>query len=954
MIVNKPKKKKKTSRYSIMLMIMAGIFTILTSKLMYIQIYKHDDYREQANSTSTKFVSQKAPRGEILDSKGNILATNIQTYALTYTTTEESKKAFYSTMDSIFKILNENGETMQDELKLKLNENGEWYIDYDNTSEELVKNEDVRFKRDRGLNEVIEKKLGYDTSEKDLTDEEIEDINNELYKITPEELFYYLVKSYNLIDLLSNDLDEELRKEYGSLSGKKIAKILNEYGYDNERLRNYIVVKDALKMNSFQGYKTVTIKSNLKKDVADIVFQKLNELPGISVTLEPTRYYPYNSLASSVLGYLSSISDVNEEKYSLKGYDASSDLVGVSGIEYAYEDQLRGVTGGTTVKVNSSGRVTEELFKLEAYPGNNVNLTIDKNLQWIAEQQLQKTMNDIASGGEYPNANRGAVVAIEAKTGRILALASLPNYDPNDFAIPGQLTNEQKNSYFSPDLESWGEEYIKKNRLNKTIDDLFPLDKNGNREDIYDLYPRSFYNYATQGLIPPGSTFKPLTAIAGLESGVITPSETIYDRGVFNVHKETFGESFAPECLVYTNYHGSHGQIDVSQALAVSCNYFFYETAYRMYMQEQSRLDGLNAIAKYAWKFGLGVDPEGQQRASTGIEISENFGQVFNFTSYKNTMITMARFNLRDGLEAGSLRGISFVPFDYSDRDDDTEKLIEAKKSLKDKITARLKAIDPDSSKPVMGSDEFAETLYDDVRKIMNESELYKENVATYKKEKNKDVNIESEVVKVSTAISQYIIHDIGSEMVSPAQEVYAGIGQGMNTFTPLQLAQYVSTLVNGLTRYKLHLVDSITSPTGEVIKKYDSEVLDTINLKPENVAAVIDGMSGVNEDDSGTAYATFANFPIKTGGKTGTADFRTDQKELGREPYATYVSFAPYDDPEIVVAGVVYDGGHGGSIAPVAKAIYEVYFQDKIKEINPNYGFNELISQIPEDNKSE
>ena len=122
MIVNIPKKKKKTSRYSIMLMIMAGIFTILTSKLMYIQIYKHDDYREQANSTSTKFVSQKAPRGEILDSKGNILATNIQTYTLTYTTTNESNKYFFSTINEVNRILIESGSGFIDDFMLKLDE----------------------------------------------------------------------------------------------------------------------------------------------------------------------------------------------------------------------------------------------------------------------------------------------------------------------------------------------------------------------------------------------------------------------------------------------------------------------------------------------------------------------------------------------------------------------------------------------------------------------------------------------------------------------------------------------------------------------------------------------------------------------------------------------------------------------------------------------------------------
>ena len=110
--------------------------------------------------------------------------------------------------------------------------------------------------------------------------------------------------------------------------------------------------------------------------------------------------------------------------------------------------------------------------------------------------------------------------------------------------------------------------------------------------------------------------------------------------------------------------------------------------------------------------------------------------------------------------------------------------------------------------------------------------------------------------------------------------------------------------------------------------------------------------MSKVNQDDSGTAFLTFNGFPIETGGKTGTADFRADQKDIGRAPYATYISFAPLDKPEIVVVSVVYDGGHGGSVAPVAKAIYEQYFKDEILSINPNYTFSNAVNTIPEDNK--
>ena len=951
MIVSKKEKRKKISRYSIMFMIMIGIFSIITLKLVYIQIYKHEDYKVEANSVSTKFVSKKAARGEILDRNGNILASNKQTYTLEYTVTDESSKYFYKTMSSIFDILSEHGESIQDDFKLKIDENNQWYMDYENTSEDLVRNEDIRFKRDRGLNEVIEKKLGYDTTKRDLTDAEIEKVNDKLAKKTPEDLFYYLLKSYNMIELIDDDIDDKEKEEYSKLSGKQICKLILDKGYTYNDIRNYLIVKDEIKIKSLQGYRSITIKSNLDTNTAYIIMQKLNELPGINVSLEPTRYYPYNNLASSVIGYLSSISESNEEKYSLKGYDSSTDLIGVSGIESAFEDQLKGVTGGTTVKVNSLGRTIEELFKLESYPGNNVNLTIDKNIQYVAEQQLQEVMNDLKNEG-YPNASRGAAVAVECKTGKILSLVSLPTYNPNDFATEDQLSDEEKKQYFNPNLDEWGSEYIKRNNLNKTIDDLFPLDSNGNREDIYDLYPRSFYNYATLGLIPPGSTFKPLTAIAGLESNVINAGTKINDTGVFNIHSDTLGSGFAPECSLYTNYHAGHGSIDVTKAIEVSCNFFFYETGYRLYSSANSKYEGLNALAKYAWKFGLGVDPNGDQKAGTGIEINENFGQVYNFDSYKKIMANMARYGVRDGVESGTLRGYNFVPLDYSNSEDDSEELQKYKKSLKDKINKKIEGVDPDNISTIGSSDTFAKKIIDDIKNIMNNSEVYKENIKKYESEKGITVDIDKEANKIANAIAQYVVYDMIQQMASPAQEIYASIGQGMNNFTPLQMVQYISTLVNGGTRYKLHLVDSITNPEGKVISQYNPEVLDNIELSKTNVDLVKQGMKKVNSEEEGTAAAVFAGFPIDTAGKTGTADFRTDQKELGREPYATYVSFAPYDDPEIAVAVVVYDGGHGGNIASVAKSIYEVYFNEKIKQINPNYEFNKFISEIPADNK--
>lgn len=951
MIVNKPKKKKELSRYTIFIMMMSIIFTVIIGKLVYLQVIKHDDYKERADTTSTKFVSEKAPRGIIYDSNGNILATNVQTYTMTYTNTEETSESFFETIDMVNDILNQNDESIIDNFILKLDENNNPYFEYSSTDESAQETQKIRFLKDRGFDAEIQSELFGDDVE-DLTDVQIDKLNEKLLEISAEEVFYELVKDYNLINLKIRNLSDDEKAKYKNMSGKELTEILlKDYTY--EQLRMYMLIKDELKMQSFKGYKSVTLANNLKKDTSLIILQKLNDLPGIEITLEPTRFYPYYTLGSSILGYLSSIDSSNQEKYELRGYDVSTDLIGISGIESAFEEQLKGVKGGTTVKINSKGRVTEELFKFESYPGNNVHLTIDKDIQYAAEQALADTMENIRTSYDpYPGANRGAAIAVEVKTGRILASVSYPNYDPNIFTVDKEKSGDIISDYFYPDLESFGQELISSRGLNKTIDELFPL-QNGVRTDPYDLYPRAFYNYATQGLIPPGSTFKPLTGVAGLEAGVVSVGETIYDNGIFNTHPETYGKSFGPECLIYTNYHGSHGATDITHALEVSCNYYFYEIAYRLYKQAGSSIGALDSLAEYAWKFGLGIDPNSKGKASTGIEIEENFGQVYNFQSFKNQSILYAKFELRDYLESGDYKGITtFIPFDYSASEDDSEKVKSAKIALKEKINDRFSQIG--TGEEALGTDAFAQTLLDDIKTIMSNSEKYQENIEA----SNKTFNLDSQAKIVGDVIARFVVNDKGAEIISPAQEVYSAIGQGMNNFTPMQLAGYVSTLANGGTRYKLHFVDKITTPDGDVIEEYSPEILDELNISQSTLDAVREGMYKANNDEGGTAASVFASFPIKTGGKTGTADFGEGQTEVGRAPYATYVSFAPLDDPEIAFVGVIYDGGHGSSTAPVAKAVYEAYFKEVLESQYPGYtasssSYQKYVVGAPKDNKT-
>ncbi|AQS08540.1 penicillin-binding protein 2B [Clostridium saccharobutylicum] len=939
MIVSKPTKKKKISRYTVLSIIMLTIFAAITLRLLYLQVFNYNNYKEKADTTSTRFLSEVAPRGKIYDTNGTVLATNKQTYAITYTKPDNEDEQFYTTINELFKILDENGENIQDTLPLKIDDNNKVYFQYSSSDKQSQNAEELRIKKDRGLNDTLKNQ---DKSLKDveeLSDAQSAQLDAQLLKITPEETFYELVKSYNLIGLVDpNYNSKENKAKYSKMTGEELTNQILQQGYSLKDIRKYMLVKDAIKMQSFKGYKSVTIAQNIKKDTAFILYQKKYDLPGIDVKLTPIRYYPFDNLASSVLGYVSSINDTQKEKYELKGYDVSSDLIGTSGIESAFEDQLKGVKGGKTVKVNSKGGVTETLFQLESYPGNDVHLTIDSNVQYAAEQGLKDAMEGMRSGANgdiAKNATRGALVAVDVKTGKVLSLVSYPDFDPNLFTVSGQLTSDQYKSFFNPDLEAFGKQFIQKMGLNTTVDDLFPLSSDGTRIDKYDLYPKSTYNYATMSKIPPGSTFKPLTAVAGIESGAIQPDTVINDIGEFNIHPETFGKGFHPKGL-----EGPQGPITVQTAIEKSINFYFYETAYLMYKQNGSNIGALDSIAKYAWQFGLGVDPNdpnSKTKASTGIEIGENFGQTYNFTSWKNQRIAMAKFNLVDALEKGEYNGVTFIPFDFSVSDDDNDEVKNSKKAIKDKVENALNKVGVDDGSTIT-HDQFAKDVKKDIKNIMDHSDKYKATVAKYEQDTGKKANLDAQVNTVAEEIAQFAINDEPGQIKTPAEIVNASIGQGMNNFTPLQLASYISTLANGGTRYKLHLVDEITDGDGNVVQKFDPQVLNTVQMSQSTQKVIREGMKAVNNSAEGTAKTAFEGFPIETAGKTGTADVSSTQEQIGRKPYAVYASYAPADDPQIAVVAVVFDGGHGSHVASAVRAVYDAYFEKKLEQEQPGY----------------
>ncbi|MBU3158525.1 cell division protein FtsI [Clostridium frigoris] len=900
------KKKKKFNRYNILSIIMLAMFLTIGSKLYYLQVFKGEYYKAEAETiNSAKLVTVAAPRGLITDKSGIKLATEALGYNLTYTSTTDTGKdntQLFAILQKVFKILDANKEVQTDSFPLKINP---YRFEFTSSDSKVKQAMLLRFLKDRNIQDSILKSKFEGKKEEELTTSEKTALNNELLKLTPEQIYNKLLVTYDIKNGLS------------SLNIKATPDVL----------RRYLIIKDSIKMNFYSANKSINVATNIKKDTSLIFEQSLSDLKGFKVENQPMREYPYGQLASSVLGYISKINSADKAKYAAKGYDTSVDYVGTTGIEAAMESNLKGVNGEKDINDDSVAIIKNTAHNKKAVPGKNVQLTIDANLQYATETTLNSEMKTIQDKGTYggldvSNATRGAAVAIDINTGGVLALVSLPGYNPNDFSTTQGLTEAQSQKYFNPDYEKMA----KADGLSSLTDYMFPIDKSikGNttiRKDKFDYYPKYLYNYATMSLIPSGSTFKPMTAIAGLEAGVIDANSTYDDEGGYDMGGEN--KIGGPNWNPFTS-DGRNGIVNVVSAIRKSSNPFFMNVGQKL--REQF---GDDILAKYAWMFGLGANPNATS-PGTGIEISENFGQVYNTVSQKNLSASQYLLSIEQNLTDGiSSSKVKFPPIDLYDRDRDTSIVSDGKKLSE--IKTQIKNYIRDSVK----NGTFSKSNY---------VGLFKQLIAAdpaYKNQKFTATDINTIVTDI-----YYLSVQTGHGSLSlPYNMFIASIGQGMDNFTPLQMANYIATLANGGTRYKVHLVDNIKDSNGKLISQTKPVVIDKVGMSTETRALVMQGMNGVTGaggGTDGTAYAALGDFPIPTGGKTGTAQFTTSeiQNKIGRGDYAWYVGYAPADNPKIAISVVIFDGGYGSDAAKVARGMYESYFKNdpRMKQYQNHY----------------
>ena len=894
------------NRLFVLLAAAAVIFMILVGRLFYMQIVNGEEADASLTSSVTREVTIPAARGNIYDRYGRPLAVNEAAFSVEI---DDSITVDYEDADaeavSLYKKLIKNGYVVGDDLPITKDAPYEFTISSDELEEwktniGLTKKQ-MNYTAEETLNYLYER---FGITDADMTEEEkralvslginindknimitnlimtIETNGGEIVDelpISQEQPYYFLLEDED--EILSWKSSVSMSEEELDYDAKESMQYLIELFGIPENIspsmqRKVAAVRYSLYLQRYKKYQPVTVAREINDEVIAAVEENLDKFPGVSVETESMRVYEDGEIFSNIIGYIRQISDTELQEYSEYGY-TSGDIVGKTGIEKVMELELNGQDGKMLVEVDNMGRKISTLETEAPVSGDDVFLTIDKELQISAYNYLKDALADaiitrLTSELEkdvpvtlkqlftsmIDSNNISVTEVMKAEDGyqkvlKDIILANDPDIDVTDSEDKTEakqvLTNAVDNGTISyttliyvmieqgvitaddnykariasgeltpfnviiEKLES-GDLEPAETGLEPCTGSVVVSDVNSgevlalvtypsyDNNELVNTFNNEYYNKLledpTTPLVnrplmqkkAPGSTLKMITAIAGLETGVITLDTQIRDKGVF----KDAGTPYA-NCLIYSLNGSTHGYVDVSHALEVSCNYFFYEVGYQLGNDTENprSLKGITILDEYYDAFGL--------NSPTGVEIGESAPSMAS-PSYKEEVIKWQN--------------------------------------------------------PEATSSQTAWTSGDTIR---------------------------------------------------------AAIGQSVNSFSAASMNKYVATLANGGTRYKMHLLDKVKSSDGTVTEEVEETVENVLEIAPENLEAVYEGMLLVTQGSKGTLRNVFKDFPIDVAAKSGTAE---ENKNLSSHVW--FVGFAPYDDPQIAVTVMIPFGDVTGSPAAV------------------------------------
>ena len=495
--MNQDERKTAVRRMMLLIAAAAVIIGLYGFRLIFLQLVNGDSFRAQATNTTDYKFTVTAARGDIVDSKGERIASSTTGYNVVLNKLLMGDEDLDTMLQKIVGLLGKNGESWNDSLLIGQPDAAGHY-EFTAVSDNAAEQKALAAMKDNlGLQQYA----------------------------TADDVMEKLVEDYDLADF--------------SLYWQRV---LSGIHYE-------------MQLQAFSNVNNFVMAENVSEATVATIKENSLSLPGVEIVETSTRSYEQGTVLPHVLGRVGKITaekwKVTDENgqvtYPLKekGYNMN-DIIGISGLESAYEDQLRGKDGVETITRNSDGVIVNTALTTVPEPGHTVQLTIDSEFQKAVDQALAKNVEWIKNTyADSKQANAGAVVVIDVKTGGVLAASNYPSFDQNLYAA-------QYSEY--------------------SADENMPL-----------------FNRALQGLYTPGSTYKPSVAVAGLDTGLLNRNSTVNCTHIYTYYKD-----YRPRCAQHG--HGN-GPIDVVNAIKWSCNIFFYDVGRRLTS---------DVYDAYAYKLGLG------------------------------------------------------------------------------------------------------------------------------------------------------------------------------------------------------------------------------------------------------------------------------------------------------------------------------------------------------------
>ena len=535
------------TRFRVMAAMALAVLAIYLVVLFNTQVVHHEEYLAKSIQTITRMENVEASRGIITDRSGRTLVTNQSTYSLTFDAS--LLKPGENQNDAILRLVTlcrDQGVAWEDNLPLSLDGAAHFTVD---TLTDTQKSRFFSYLRD--LKPTRELLAAYVRQHPELLKPPKEG-ETALDPATAKDT--ELLKQTN-----SAALTNSLLLSAGVTPAKLFdwmredMKLSDNYSDSDARL--ILGVRYELKLRKLGANNNAYVLAQ-NVDVAFCSLISDGQFQGAKIIRSSARQYA-TTYAAHILGTVGGISDYTDDLKE-RGY-RMDDTIGLSGAEAAFEDYLRGTDGKRMISVNSDGKVTGEYYSVEPRSGYTVELTVDLKLQQAVEDTLAAKVAQL-NQKDHLDSRGAAAAVVKVGTGEILALASCPSYD----------------------LSTWRKDFA----------------------ELRDDPAKPLTNRAASSAYAPGSTLKPATAVAALESGATTPSETLFDTGYWKYPSTTWNGG------TWCWKHSGHGKVNATTAITNSCNYYFAEMGYRM---------GLDTLNEYYSALGLG-EP-------TGIEIGEKTGR---------------------------------------------------------------------------------------------------------------------------------------------------------------------------------------------------------------------------------------------------------------------------------------------------------------------------------------